>query len=33
LLIKMGIDYNPEGKYKDVNGDFLSKPLFTGCLN
>ncbi len=33
LLIKIGIDYNPEDKYKDVNGDFLSKPLFTGCIN
>ncbi len=33
LLIKMGVDYNPEDKYKDVNGDLLSNPLFTGCIN
>ncbi|MFO7669698.1 MAG: heterodisulfide reductase-related iron-sulfur binding cluster [Bacteroidales bacterium] len=33
LLIKMGVDYNPEDKYKDVHGDFIGQPLFTGCIH
>jgi heterodisulfide reductase subunit B len=33
LLIKMGVAFNSGDKYKDVNGDLISQPLFTGCIN
>lgn len=33
LLKKIGVEYNPDDKYKDINGKFVSKPEFTGCLS
>ncbi len=32
FLQKIGVDYNPEDKYKDTNGKLIGYPEFTGCL-
>ena len=32
LLDKIGVEYNPENKFKGINGKQINQPDFTGCL-
>ncbi|MGC9352453.1 MAG: heterodisulfide reductase-related iron-sulfur binding cluster [Mariniphaga sp.] len=32
FLHKIGVDYHPDDKYKDINGKLIGYPEFTGCL-
>ncbi|MBN2480951.1 MAG: heterodisulfide reductase subunit B [Bacteroidales bacterium] len=32
FLDKMGVQYNPDDKYKGLNGKYINQPDFSGCL-